>query len=296
MNTFQIVAMTIVKVLCVLVIYKQTWSVNAQKSDTNWQAVYNSFYRDPYEVDQLMSPDISQYNRPQLAKRKIDRFRFFHRGIGKRSTELFLDDTKQTNDEIDDSNMIYKIQKMLTEGNDFGKGISSNQQYILARQPDFLFKKIQQLRNLQIKRAPEFFSENLYPLQSGKQKLEATLDQTLNSDEDDFDNNNLNFDNSVDNVASNTEELSNEVPHKNMATKSPFDISFASPDLDIDFEKQDKNNLEHIEQNVINKGQKSKRWWAANMFSKFRSPKSWNRRVTNAIHADPAIYFIGLGR
>jgi hypothetical protein len=243
-----------------------------------------------------MSPDVSQYNRPQLAKRKIDRFRFFHRGIGKRSTELFLDDTKQTNNERDDSNMIDKIQEMLTEGNDFGKGIPSHQQYILARQPDFLFKKIQQLRNLQIKRAPEFFSENLYPLQSGKQKLEATLDQTLNSDEDDFDNNNLNFEQSIDNEVSNTEELSNEEHHENTATKSPFDISFASPDLDIDFEKQDKNSMEHTEENVSNNGQKSKRWWAANMFSKFRSAKSWNRRVTNARHADPAIYFIGLGR
>lgn len=249
-------------------------------------------------MNRLISHVISNVQ-PRPVKRKLDRFRFFYKGLGKRSTVGAYGDIDQMNNEGDESLIL--VEHLLNEANTLAKLVPNFQQYIFTKHPDYLSEKIKNLRKLmekkQTKRAPEMFSENLYPLQSGKQELEATLDQTLNSNEDDFNNNIEGLDHSSvnDESESNTNEVTNEPHNEKMPTKSPFDIYFASPDLEMKNETHDKNKIEGIKDTAKNE-QRSKRWWAATMFSKFRSPKSSNRRVSKTFHADPAIYFIGLGR
>lgn len=185
------------------------------------------------------------------------------------------------------------------------------EQYKLASNPNTLLKNTEAFRRLlglnyrYNKRTPEEFSESLYPIQGGKQQLEATLDRTLNTDEDEFVENENEPDeantNSADNDAVMKPDITNDVLNDNemlpdINIESPYDLIFASPDLDSKYPYRGEIDSKHNTAADTGNIQVSKRWWAARMLNRFRSPKSWTRRITHVSHIDPALYFIGLGK
>ncbi|XP_045167029.2 uncharacterized protein LOC123530323 [Mercenaria mercenaria] len=304
MSTFQTAAMNTVKISCILFILKVTQCIDGQIPDANWPLGYNYIRRSPYEAKGLVRHLASLYAQPQITKRRLDRFRFFHKGLGKRSPGSAVVNTKIMAGNQDNSNIFADMRKVLDEASKFHIPRPYDQQYLFETNPNMFLKNTRAFRRLlgmnylYNKRAPEIFSENLYPLQSGKQKLEATLDQTLDNNEESYDNG-IDYDDNGDDAVENIPikpEMMDDITRDKMATKTPFDLIFATPDVKTDTKLPNKLEIGDHEEANINDGQRSKRWWAANMFRKFRSPKSWNHGVKHAQHADPALYFVGLGR
>lgn len=274
---------------------------------------------EPISIRRLLElPEQTERKRTELVKRRLDRFRFLHKGIGKRSTALTDLYFKTIASDKKHSSFHEKINALLQRVQHFREQRTYDKQYLFANSPDLLlentktFRILRGLNYLFDKRTPESFSENLYPIQAGKQQFEATLDKTLNRNVEHFSNDIVDIaaHAQIDDHASHKPEQTSDNQHETMQSEidTPFDLSFASPDLGSKYHKADKYKPE-IDEKHKNTGEdtredteedtggeRSKRWWAAKMLSRFRSPKSWNGRVTTARHVDPAIYFIGLGK
>lgn len=161
-----------------------------------------------------------------------------------------------------------------------------------------LFKFICQ-HSSEPKRSPEVFSESLYPLQSGKQQLEAMLDRTL-----DITNDGKEFVEESSEIGRDRNDFvenrdSSMSKHKQTTVKE-IETTQTTPGIHtsgyLDAEKGPADVVN--DSSAVDEYQRiSKKWWAAEALKHFRSPKSsrpghFGRRR----HIDPVFYFIGLGK
>ncbi|WAR25097.1 hypothetical protein MAR_010801 [Mya arenaria] len=153
------------------------------------------------ESDSIINRMVSLQKRSQRGR--IDRHRFFHFGLGKRADQ----------------------ERALIDG-----FVSAGNRIV---RKSSLYKTLQMYNDETNKRDPEMFSEELYPLQAGKQKLEAYLDSALKDSEETTD--------AIMESAVQTEDTNEEIADQNndnnnnvkQLDERPFDLTFASPDLDF---------------------------------------------------------------
>ena len=145
------------------------------------------------------------------------------------------------------------------------------------------------------KREPEMFSEDLYPLQAGKQKLEAYLDRALKDNKmASVSQRQQHFkDDEIENL--HTENTDLQQPGKD--SFQPSDLIFSSPDIDLSRYEDTYSGVSTEDKGDSKERNIDKRWWAAESLNRFRLPKSsrWIPRRTHSARIDPALYFIGLG-
>lgn len=247
-----------------------------------------------------------------------DRFRFFHQGLGKRTVPIeTAENVVRGGMYQTDKHLLQTMQKLVEKI--AAENTNPNSYYIKGQvsanpflERTSTYKILRDLNNLYgNKRAPEVFSENLYPIQAGKQQLEVTLDRSLNDKQLD------NFDYDIgDGESSDVDEYDadnqNDIPTESVEsgiTKTPYDLTFGSPDpgesdqyqiyaneSDDDANVSETDGvMEDKDSSYIN-DQRTKRWWAAEKFRRFRSAKSWKQYGSRGKHIDPALYFIGLGK
>lgn len=161
-----------------------------------------------------------------------------------------------------------------------------------------LFKFICQ-HSSEPKRSPEVFSESLYPLQSGKQQLEAMLDRTL-----DITNDGKEIMEKSSEIGRDSndfvENRESDMPKHKKTTVKEIETTQATPGIHnsgyLDAEKEpagavNDSSVDDVYQRI------SKKWWAAEALKHFRSPKSSRPRYFGRRrHIDPVFYFIGLGK
>lgn len=236
-----------------------------------------------------------------------DKYRFFHVGLGKRTLETPPETSTQ--DLSPPGLPKTNIQELLK--NFYEENVSYDDKFYednTSSNDDNMFEDSVPLNEDKLyddnassnedKRAPEVFSESLYPLQSGKQKLEAMLDRTLNSGTDGADDELRKRNNpSIDTrrrVESET-RLINRNHHSTGTDDNPLDMTLVSPDIDLPLGVNDTDTSVTGSRN-INMIAPAKRWWAARALKHFRSPKSSRMRLGPRRQIDPVLYFIGLGR
>lgn len=220
-----------------------------------------------------------------------DRYRFFHVGLGKRD---HMSDSTTLHDKD-----VEPVRPISVNPIQVPASTSRADPLIKAA----IFKHFH-LDNPDIdeqKRSPEVFSESLYPLQSGKQALEAMLDKTLNfptyGDADMFDDD-IHFDNTFAEEIGLSDIDDNPLTAREQFLTSPSG-SITSPSGDGANEQL--TNTKSIDSSSDNESSELptpvKRWWAARALKHFRSPKSSRLRTYGPRRQiDPVLYFIGLGR
>lgn len=258
----------------------------------------------PYRYQEHQSAGI-----PVPYKGGTDRLRFIHMGLGKRESSSYSETSNKLGGSgSEDNERMVKTLNILFKGllkADHDEHPASNPSYLAARpeanlQHTILFRALQSLNDLQNKRAPEEFSEQLYPIQAGKQQLEVSLDKTLNTDDSLYSYSEETDDDQqlMPNDMAKDTDIGSDVRLKNVFetnTETPYDLIFASPDLDVVYtpDKVPPEIKNTVGQSATNEKQRRKRWWAARLLSQFRAPKSWTRTDS---HIDPALYFLGLGK
>ena len=116
----------------------------------------------------------SQWSGYHSGGRVTDRYRFFHVGLGKRG---FNDRVASEDMALHDKNMDTWLSRHPTQ---VAVSMSRLDKLIKNAMVKYFHEHGYDKQDLVTsKRAPEVFSESLYPLQSGKQALEAMLDKTL---------------------------------------------------------------------------------------------------------------------
>ncbi|XP_052251383.1 uncharacterized protein LOC127858356 [Dreissena polymorpha] len=238
-----------------------------------------------------------------------DRFRFYYIGLGKRSGKDLTENqgfnphdmaiykfSKNNHDPIS----LFDVWKISKQN---GPGLTND--HLLNT---MIYRRM--LSNAYDKRDPELFTEDLYPIQSGKQLFETYIDSALDQmqrwAEETSQNGEIldkisavemakQFSNDTNDylITESLHIIDNEPPKSEIKTQS-FDLTFSSPDM--------SSYLLHHTRDSIDKAEasgdtKEKKWWAADRLNEFRLPKSkWSPRAGKNKHVDPAFYFIGLGR
>lgn len=279
-------------------------------SDTS--RLYDGSSRQPREEKRFFWPFKDMLNsRPDRTTHRSDTFRFFHKGLGKRVSDTSLSNLGRHIELTEQPRPVNGMKSLVEHARKILHQSPYYEQYMMASNPDTYlenaetFRRLLGLNYLNSKRTPEEFSETLYPIQGGKQQLEATLDRTLNPEENHFVDNENELDEAMTNLADNAAvlepDITNDVLSDNKMfqdtdSQSPYDLIFASPDLDSEYPYRGEVDKTHNTAPDTENPQVSKRWWAARMLNRFRSPKSWTRRIMPIKHIDPALYFIGLGK
>ncbi|KAL4226067.1 hypothetical protein ACF0H5_014055 [Mactra antiquata] len=308
-------------VIWIVICAERVLSNEAINKETENQVVHTYHTNNPTIAKRfwwhIQTPQYDPYKRGS----RPDRFRFFHQGLGKRTSEKRTsEDISYNEPHLQKSGLLESIKKLIKDS--VRDGINDQITYTAAQQVSanpFLertptYRALKGVNTLyDNKRTPEVFSESLYPIQAGKQRLEVTIDRSLNDKGNKFD-----YDMKVDDEATlddyntdNPEVIGDiqepSVEHK--ITKTPYDLIFGSPDLGDSklyntIENDDDDDKELNDNDIINDAtessdlndERTKRWWAAEKFRKFRSANSWAQYGRRGKHIDPALYFIGLGK
>ena len=238
----------------------------------------------------------SQWSGYHSGGRVTDRYRFFHVGLGKRG---FNDRVASEDMALHDKNMDTWLSGHPTQ---VAVSMSRLDKLIKNAMVKYFHEHGYDKQDLVTsKRAPEVFSESLYPLQSGKQALEAMLDKTLHIGTDGALEHTIAGD-----VGKQFENVDTESLPVNI-----IDVSDGSEDNLFDNSKPHViNTSSHLrvpQTNLVaklidNESESSKltipdkRWWAATALKGFRAPKSYRFQSERRKQIDPVLYFIGLGK
>lgn len=204
------------------------------------------------------------YIRWQPVNKKLDQYRFMMKGLGKRN-----------------DNIVSALE---------GQGESDENEQSISDLKDFILltKAYDDILENSDKRTPEIYSQKLYPIQGGTQRMEVEMDRKLDSlMDDDVTQNNDYVDDFIDLPDGDIDDVDEVIP----ATR---DTGFKTTKNYL----INKRNNPWLgdDDNFIN--QKTKRWWAARRLQLYglKTPKSTRESRYGRGHMDPVLYLIGLGR
>ncbi|KAH3892822.1 hypothetical protein DPMN_016952 [Dreissena polymorpha] len=232
-----------------------------------------------------------------------DRFKFYYIGLGKRSGKNL------SNDPVDnpgDATINKLVSISQSPGSLFDAGEISKQNgpgLTNDRLNKTMFdRRMLSTGNTYDKRDPELFTEDLYPIQSGKQLFETYMDSALDQmqrwAEETSQNGEILDEISAVEMAKqfNNDTVNDEQPASEIKTQS-LDLSIASPDIYKSSNPLD-NDGDSIDKAESKDDPKEEPWWAADKLYKFKEPKStkWSPRGMSQPHVNPALFFTGLGR
>lgn len=223
-------------------------------------------------------PSYGRYRVPwQPLNKKLDQYRFMMKGLGKRSGRM----PKVQNLDFPEDNQEYPTKLIVCKNCDQNDGsVGSWKKYLIST------KTYADILNSLNKRTPEVYSQDLYPIQDGTQRMEVELDRKLdNLMEDDHSSDLMdtiiNYD--AQNLG-NTETLTPGV--KDIDRKATV---YIIDDTKMPFNEDEKRDAIQ---------ERSKKWWAARRLKLFglKTPKSVIGHQYRKQHIDPVLYLIGLGR
>ena len=212
--------------------------------------------------------------------KKLDQYRFLMKGLGKRGDEIpslqAVDQQRRTEDDV-------LKDKTLSKGDENEQSIGTVKDFVM------LTKAYADILDSLDKRTPEVYSQKLYPIQDGTQRMEVEMDRKLDSlMEDDAIQNSNEY---ADNVMNIHKQDLDDIGHLvSQGRDNGLQLSngYIANDAMLP--------LQEVKRDEIN--QKQKRWWAATRLKLFglKTPKSMRERHYRRARIDPVLYLIGLGR